>query len=672
MPGFLSRSRSVQLLKGHGRDIPLDADENSMPGPGDSQTEIDRYHSATPISRRERDIASPDMAPRPSTSGGPRDRKTLFHMKTNAVVYIQSQDDPPSSFASNSTAVKTNAGATDTPEGIIGIALGSPTVGTHWAGTSQAPTTNITQSTENMSAWSPNSPLPSATRTAPPKTKLGRWKSIFKKAAPPPPPSPPPPPQPERPAFYQLATTITAATRAARADSHHDEELAKPVRSQVELSDHRSVGRTPSPPTFKRSIRASRAFTAPRIAPAPPQTRPRTVTANSLPANPRASMMRSTATPLPSNGISNGGASLGGGDKPLLDVSIPEITLERYSVMFGNLLQPTSSNRSSSLLARRQGNSEKLKPLDKLSVRDAEEESSIDIRLQRRATSPVAPSPRLSLFPTTRNSPVPSPRSSSLPRSRKLHRSQTAPEKSPLRKAFSRDEMARDMGQDLFIQKPAASPNPNAKVQPLALTPTSVRSFESDTDSITIVVSRSNPSRLLHLDDREPEWEILSKPAAPKRANTTPVDTQTTLQRAGSQSKQPAVTKLSALSSHPSSAPLEVPSPLERIQQMQSPPHSARPEKKKKTTTTTTTTTTMTMPDSEPRAMVGVARSVSVSRANSPRTLVNSPRILVRSASVRSPGATGGEKLLGHGQALTPTMVEVRNRKSQRVQLVDA
>jgi hypothetical protein len=62
---------------------------------------------------------------------------------------------------------------------------------------------------------------------------------------------------------------------------------------------------------------------------------------------------------------------------------------------------------------------------------------------------------------------------------------------------------------------------------------------------------------------------------------------------------------------------------------------------------------------SKPKAMVGVARSVSVSRANSPRALVRT-------------ATTPNEDRIVDRQTLTPTMVEVRNRKSQRVQLEDA
>jgi hypothetical protein len=364
----------MRLLMSHRRDAQQDTVQQSMPRSGDSQTDIDRYQTATPISRKERDVETPDMAPRPSTSGGPGERRTLFHMKTNPVASIHSQSDLPSSLLLHSTTALSTAGATDSSEGIIGIALGSPTVGSHWTGTPQASSINIaSSSTVNMSAWSPNSPLPSAARTEPPKSKLSRWKSMFRKAA-------PPPPQQERPAFYQLTTTITA-TRAGRADSHHEEE---PVKPHVEPVGDRHIGRTPSPPTFRPNIRASRTFTTPRSAPAPPQTRPRAFTANSLPANPRVSVVRSATTPVSSNIVNNDFPAvpkltvskstrevptLSDGDKPLLDVSIPDIKLDRYSVMFGNLLQPTSSNRSSSLLVRRQGNTDKLKPLNKLSVK---------------------------------------------------------------------------------------------------------------------------------------------------------------------------------------------------------------------------------------------------------------------------------------------------------------
>jgi hypothetical protein len=271
-----------------------------------------------------------------------------------------------------------------------------------------------------------------------------------------------------------------------------------------------------------------------------------------------------------------------------------------------------------------------------------------------------SPSPRLSLFPSTSNSRATSPRSSSVPRSKVLQRAKTTHDKSPLHQTFTRKDMDSNKGQQLFIQKSTATPNlksqssMNLQVQQLAITPSSAGSFESDTDSITLVVGRASPShpRKLHLDDREPEWEIVSKPPLVARSNTTPAPS---LVRTNSQAK---VNQLSALYSHPTSAPLDASSPLQRIQRSLSPPASARQASSDGQAASETRTDGG---DNAPKAMVGVARSVSVSRANSPRTLVRTA-----TAELRSPGDRYVERA-----TLTPTMVEVKNRKSHRGQLVD-
>ncbi|KAH7070192.1 hypothetical protein FB567DRAFT_215963 [Paraphoma chrysanthemicola] len=666
MPGLLSRSKSMRLLKGHRKDTHQEQAQNSMPRLSGPQTDNDRYHSPTPILRAEGKLDPPEVAVRPNTSSGPGDRRTLFHMKTNHAASNHSQNDLTFSQPLESPTLLYTQEVTGSQEGIIGIALGSPTTGSHWTSTPQASTVDIPAQSPHEYTTAPmeyNSfPSPPPGRQEAPKSKLGRWKSLFRKA-------PPVPPPQDKPAFYQLTQNVAAGPRAVRADSHHDSES---IESHAKISHEQHAGRTPSPPTFKANIRASRTFTTPRSPPEGTRTRARAFTAGTLPANPRASVQRSATTPLPANLAtkdfppvphlksfkSDQNTPTLSTDKPLLDVSIPDITLDRYSVMFNNLLQ-SNANRKSNLLARRQSNAKKLKPLNELTVKEAEQESPMDYKLQRRATSPrmPSPSPRLSLFPNTNNRAA-SPRSASVPRAAKtLHRSKTAPEKSPLRQTFSRaEERAEEdnkKGQALFIQKPTASPNlkpqpsPIAKLQHLAMTPTSISSFESDNDSVTIVVGRTAPGlpQKYHLDEREPEWEIISKPTSVARANTTP------LVRTDSQ-RQPKVTKFSALSSNPASAPLEAPSPLQRIQQLQTPPQSAR-----------AITTSENHDDGKARAMVGVARSISVSRANSPRTLVRT------ASELKSPGDRLVER---HGQALTPTMVEVRNRRSQRVQLVDA
>jgi hypothetical protein len=353
----------MRMLKGHRKEVQHEQAQQSMPH------NIDSYMSATAIPRAEAKLHTPDMVVRPNTSAGTGDRTTLFHMKTTADSSTLSQNNITFFLPTDSTTTFYTGEPTDSREGIIGIALGSPTT-SHWASTPQARTLKnepqVAATSMSAYAHSDRFPSPEPRRQALPKSKLSRWKSLFRKAT-------PPLPQSDKPAFYQLTTTITA-TRAVRADSHHDDDS---MISQVDLASH-DTGRTPSPPCFKPNIRASRTFATPRSTPELPRTRDRAFTAGALPANPRASVQRSATTPapfsfavseprnLPRPSIVTTNSDMTG--TSLLDVDIPDIKLDRYSVMFNNLLQP-SSDRPSSLLARRQGNVDKLKPLDALAVK---------------------------------------------------------------------------------------------------------------------------------------------------------------------------------------------------------------------------------------------------------------------------------------------------------------
>ncbi|CAN9347901.1 unnamed protein product [Alternaria alternata] len=216
--------------------------------------------------------------------------------------------------------------------------------------------------------------------------------------------------------------------------------------------------------------------------------------------------------------------------------------MERYSVMFGNLLQSDPSR--SSLLARRQGNAERVKPLQELSAKGNEnDESPVDYSLHRSVTSPtpVSGSPRLSLFPSTNSNRAPSPLSGSIMnRSRKdLKRSKTMPTKSPLQQTFAQNAETPTVHIDSTKLKPAASPY----LKP-SLTPTSIRSFESEAESITIIVAQASPGHSkpikLRLDEREPEWEICSKPGKTARSENLMVNSvsDSPLSRSPSQSSQ--------------------------------------------------------------------------------------------------------------------------------------
>ncbi|KAK7555449.1 hypothetical protein IWX91DRAFT_123327 [Phyllosticta citricarpa] len=128
---------------------------------------------------------------------------------------------------------------------------------------------------------------------------------------------------------------------------------------------------------------------------------------------------------------------------PLLNVDIPSVEMERYSVMFGNVLK---KDRSSNLLQRRQGNKDALKPLNSESLRSICQQEKLDRREdtlrpaepKRRATSPgspsfAPPSSGLSLFPrksmqdSRANSPAPTPKTSASPLRKPPQRAFTDP-----------------------------------------------------------------------------------------------------------------------------------------------------------------------------------------------------------------------------------------------------
>jgi hypothetical protein len=385
MPGMLARSKSLRFLRNNRRDATEQDNGASMPSVRGPQTDFDKYKSSTSDSSTEVNLGVPGTAVRPSTSGGPGERPFMFHRKTNLAPSIYSQDHIHS-FQSPTTSTTVLYSPDATKErGVIGIALGSPTSGSHWKTSPQAAVstadpnlTNFPMATLNHSN---DSSASLSSRPEAPKTKLSRWKSLFRKA---------PPTQLEKPSFYQLAQTVAAAPRA---DSHHDEEIVESQVYQPEEKEREKL-RSVSPPTYRPNIRASRKwapgeFIPPQSPPEASATRDRAMTLGNVPSHgPKKSMQRSFTTPtlgargvadevppmpqversdtstkkLPQNPI--GSVDDGG---PLLDVSLPDITMERYSVMFGNLLQSDPSR--SSLLLRRQGNAEKIKPLQELSAK---------------------------------------------------------------------------------------------------------------------------------------------------------------------------------------------------------------------------------------------------------------------------------------------------------------
>ncbi|KAI1446806.1 hypothetical protein F5Y02DRAFT_59530 [Annulohypoxylon stygium] len=150
---------------------------------------------------------------------------------------------------------------------------------------------------------------------------------------------------------------------------------------------------------------------------------------------------------------------------PLLDVEIPNITMERYSVMFGSVLQSQPS-----LLARRQATVQKLKSIEDAVEREEEcgkhhEMHHEVLKSPRRATSPATGSPSFALFPPQR--PAQTPPSNPSP----LSRSNTSPAllRSPAKAAFDHSihnhhAQSHDVPRHNHLKESPSRPYPKGKL----------------------------------------------------------------------------------------------------------------------------------------------------------------------------------------------------------------
>lgn len=197
----------------------------------------------------------------------------------------------------------------------------------------------------------------------------------------------------------------TNALRRKRANSSHGTKA------------HRADSSTglPGQDLLRRKSFRRRGLRRKKVEPHQPDTQrsPAKYTVNNIADNldPRRELQRSL-TPWPS----------------LLQVEIPCVELERYSVMFGDVLEPhvRQSKPQTSLLARRKGHLEELR-----AIADSYcEPFDLDLPKANLRAEPVSSkssrSPSFSLFPST---PLParSPVSKLLPKSSPLGRSVTAP-----------------------------------------------------------------------------------------------------------------------------------------------------------------------------------------------------------------------------------------------------
>ncbi|OCK86367.1 hypothetical protein K432DRAFT_66716 [Lepidopterella palustris CBS 459.81] len=547
-------------------------------------------------------VETPEQVQRPRTSSGPGERSR--HLHENGVPVVITSDDRTFNFPLPSP--KTVLYTAEVHEDItIGMALGSPTEVTRWNQNTHA-TGYVTRhpgaGTQIVYENSWTDPLDTGHDVT--KPKISRWRSLFGKRS---------NNSPQQTSFYQLQQSAGQP----RVDNHND------VSCQRQRQASRSDSRAASPPTTseRQDVRKrARAMKKAAAEEAKAKSEFEKQASSSKPAS-----MREEASPKPppkdhwnnspsipkvmvSSGSDNmSPRTLGGG--PMLDVDIPNIEMERYSVMFGSLLRP---DRSSSLFARRQANPEKLKPLTELSAKTEYVDSSNGLlKPHRRATSPApskSPTISLSLFPPpapARDNKAPSPRAPLLHQPRPLQRSYTAPGAlSPSRQTFAQSSDAGRKSPHTATSEDQLSPSPSTL--PMTPTPSSRHSFDSE-ETVFVVGQDANPWRPRL---QEPEWEIISKPAESKS----------------------------------------------QVQHAQGQAHAAvqRAQASKLDSAFHDTA----------QVSVGVARTVSVSRAAGAtrRPLLLKPMVV---------NSDQPERLVDR-KPLTPTLVELKNRKSQRVQLVDA
>ncbi|KAL2848265.1 hypothetical protein BJX68DRAFT_267708 [Aspergillus pseudodeflectus] len=175
----------------------------------------------------------------------------------------------------------------------------------------------------------------------------------------------------------------------------------------------------------------------------------------------------------------------------LLQVEIPKVELERYSVMFGGLL----NNSRPSLLNRRS------KTLDDVTIPGQEVSSPLGPP-RRRATSPTrSRSPNFTLFPTTPSS-----------KASKILGTQNLPQRpDPLRKA---QPAAEEPLQEIEVSRSTPKSEIERKARPSHRPQPSISSFLSSTsigsDDEPLLIHKIEPVRTF-AGMEEPKWEMINR-----------------------------------------------------------------------------------------------------------------------------------------------------------------
>ncbi|TKA79250.1 hypothetical protein B0A49_00910 [Cryomyces minteri] len=197
---------------------------------------------------------------------------------------------------------------------------------------------------------------------------------------------------------------------------------------------------------------------------------------------------------------------------PVLEINVPDIELERYSVMFGNLLQ---SYQRTSLLVRRGTNSDIHRPPNGAAAM-ADHINAPDGATQQRwvTSAPPAKSSTFSLFPRSEPS-QPRATSMAIHRPRLLKRSYTAPAVPSRATATS----AQVEGPVLVPPLPSSRFSEKA----LPLTPTHSDRMSFSEEEIALVSHGLGPS-IPQVE--EPPWEMITTRGAPPQRAVPSIEEQ--------------------------------------------------------------------------------------------------------------------------------------------------
>ncbi|KAF7914022.1 uncharacterized protein EAF01_000428 [Botrytis porri] len=351
---------------------------------------------------------------------------------------------------------------------------------------------------------------------------------------------------------------------------------------------------------------------------------------------------------------------------PKLDLALPSVQMERYSVMFGDILQKPSTT-TSSLLQRRQATLDRLKSVEEaLANKEAELEARTRALTKRRATSPQPHhnSPSFSLFPSTPSRQ--GNRESSPTREKSsLNRSNTSPAAlSPSRPSFApgldndlhanlviddetstnrRGHEHNDSSSSSSTQKPrkqstrssSSSPRSRPQLQSARtwspdesrlLSPSSAEESEADARSMSgqeredLYTASQITATKSRFEEREPTWQMISSkkqnhgaPSSISGSTTSEASTVSSSHSTSSFSSVPG-----GFTTNTIPIMLEQDKVRERGSRKTSPTHIQPPQKSKETKIPVKSSP-------GPRPIISAFNTTTRSSENAPRPILKSP-----------------------------------------------